>query len=374
MHESSRLRSLDGLRGIAAFAVLLGHLAIVDPWFYGALSASQMPGGGVKRLIFYSPIHIFLAGTEAVMVFFVLSGFVLTLAFSERQSTQMSYLIPRLTRLYPPIWGALVFALLLSSLRPIGKLTYGSEWHASHISVTNFQTLQERAEDFFRDLFVLSGTSWLNSSLWSMRVELLVSTFLIVVLILTRWGVVGFLASVVLALGAVNVANFGDVLRYLPYFVVGGLLAKSKWRPNRKSSDLLLAAGVLSFTIPWMARALDFELSSGILSEIFYLIGASATVASALSEHGFGKLLGRKLFQYLGSRSYSLYLIHAPIVTLVGFWCMRIAGDVKYWPLWAPWALVASLVLAELFYRAIELPSHRLAIALKARMRNSTHP
>ena len=109
-HEArSPLVALDLMRGLAAIAVLAAHLrgdAFVE---YGALPASQH--GALTMVLFASTRFAF----EAVMVFFVLSGFLVggqVLARCRQRLFQISdYAIDRSTRILIPLVPACLFAV-----------------------------------------------------------------------------------------------------------------------------------------------------------------------------------------------------------------------------------------------------------------------
>lgn len=72
---------MDGLRGIAAVAVVLTHLVPLAPSLHPVYSAEwQYSYDSWQQWLVHSPLHFWWMGEEAVFVFFVLSGFVLTLA------------------------------------------------------------------------------------------------------------------------------------------------------------------------------------------------------------------------------------------------------------------------------------------------------
>lgn len=90
--------------------VLLDHV-LVSSSSQIADSYSQWSdrGHGLGWVVSYTPLHIFHAGQEAVVVFFVLSGFVLTRQMTVRTLRSISYYYPqRLLRLYLPVWGVLL--------------------------------------------------------------------------------------------------------------------------------------------------------------------------------------------------------------------------------------------------------------------------
>lgn len=76
----NKIHSAESLRGIACIAVVLSHLLGV---FYPQLhnfSKSTLPQFPILETIHNSPFAFFYSGTGAVFVFFVLSGYVLTLS------------------------------------------------------------------------------------------------------------------------------------------------------------------------------------------------------------------------------------------------------------------------------------------------------
>src|SRR5205814_1190229 len=106
--QAPRARGLDGLRGLAALVVVVHHCLLTSP----TLARAYLPGhralGPGAAALTYSPLHLFWAGSEAVIVFFVLSGFVLTLAVSGDRADWLRYYPRRMLRLYVPVVGSVV--------------------------------------------------------------------------------------------------------------------------------------------------------------------------------------------------------------------------------------------------------------------------
>ena len=78
---SNRLVALDALRGVAAVVVLVHHVSMTAP----SISAAYQSSANVAIFstgwwVTLSPLKILFAGPEFVLVFFVLSGFVLVLS------------------------------------------------------------------------------------------------------------------------------------------------------------------------------------------------------------------------------------------------------------------------------------------------------
>ena len=81
--SAGRVVSLDGLRGLAALVVMVHHGLLTWPALAAQYDGPNR-GSGTWWLTF-TPLHLIWAGTEAVVVFFVLSGIVLTRPFLLRR-------------------------------------------------------------------------------------------------------------------------------------------------------------------------------------------------------------------------------------------------------------------------------------------------
>ena len=73
MSPSHRYPQLDSLRGLAALTVVFEHCLRIDPWLLQGISP------WLEWAAQSTPLHILWAGGNAVLLFFVLSGLVLTL-------------------------------------------------------------------------------------------------------------------------------------------------------------------------------------------------------------------------------------------------------------------------------------------------------
>jgi peptidoglycan/LPS O-acetylase OafA/YrhL len=114
-----------------------------------------------------------------------------------------------------------------------------------------------------------------------------------------------------------------------------------------------------------MLRGASSPIASGSIELILGLVGAISLGFGVLGDSSFKKLLETRPFQYLGSRSYSIFLVHAPIVTLVGFWVVSLTGSIADWFTVAPLAVLISLLAGELFHWAVERPSLNVARRLR---------
>lgn len=93
--------------------------------------------------------------------------------------------------------------------------------------------------------------------------------------------------------------------------------------------------------------------SASALPMLAVVLGACVTIWLALNVPALADGLDSRPVQWLGSRSFSLYLVHEPIVVTLTF---AFGGRPAPWELLLT-ALPASLLAAELFWRGVERPS-----------------
>lgn len=107
-----RLKYVDGLRGIAAFIVMLSHIFIVAlPSLYNGLP--MMARLRWEWRLAGTPLDIFWAANFAVCIFFVMSGLVLSAFCDKQEMNFVANCVRRYVRLGLPIFGGCAFAYFL---------------------------------------------------------------------------------------------------------------------------------------------------------------------------------------------------------------------------------------------------------------------
>ncbi len=348
-----RAPGLDGLRGIAAVVVLVHHClltvpALAAPYFGGTPQASAWP----VVVAAWTPLHLVWAGGEAVTVFFVLSGFVLVLPLTRTRLDVVSYYPRRLLRLYGPVVPIALVGTLLAWLVPRG---HGAEWGP---------WLASRGDPspggLLHDLSLVAGVSRVVSPLWSLQWEVwfsvLLPVFAVAALWVARSRVIGALAALAL-LGLiafpVNLAS-----QYLPVFALGSLLAAKHQAITRHVQRLpvgaaygLAGVAALGLTSRWVLGASNAVVAAA----------AVTLVALAFARVEIARGLSIRAFRWLGAISFSLYLVHEPIVLAVAY----LGGPSRPW-WWVVIPVPIALGVAMAFYRWIERPIHRLSRDLGA--------
>lgn len=109
LQNSPRIDAFDSLRGLAACSVIVGHLFIVmhghaDAVYDQFFQWSQVAG--------QTPLHVLWQGHTAVVLFFVLSGFVLYLLLAKATLSTPAYVAKRVVQLYLPYLAAIVLGII----------------------------------------------------------------------------------------------------------------------------------------------------------------------------------------------------------------------------------------------------------------------
>jgi peptidoglycan/LPS O-acetylase OafA/YrhL len=360
-----RLPSLIGLRGVGALTVVISHCINTDPGMVHPHLWS------LAWWFSYTPVNLLWDGDEAVLMFFVLSGFVLARPFTRRNQSQsyLAYYPRRLLRLYPPLWGGIIFTFLLTLVESRHVIPAATYWVNNH---SNFHTstLQDA-------LLPRVGTTF-DGPLWSLRWEILFSlslpAYVVIARAFKRWGVakVMVVAGVLLLAAAdvkVHSAQISDAILYLPMFGVGVIIAFYE-------TDLVKWVGAFMGRSVWNRIALfvlvvlfgDFtdEISPvkghipGVIVTLAHGLGvvaAALIILMVISWRPYAKALEARPIDWLGKRSFSLYLIHDSILITFVLWL----GGTPNPLILVALVLPSCFVGIALFYRAVEYPSHILS-------------
>jgi peptidoglycan/LPS O-acetylase OafA/YrhL len=364
-HSGRRIVALDGLRGVAAIMVLLHHALLMLPQFADYEWYSRIPAHAsfAEFLLLRTPLRLVWAGQERAILFFVLSGFVLSLPWlSGKPQSYGRFLLGRFCRIYPPYIAAMALAALASVVIGGHVLPKASVYfnELGWARVPDAGTLPSI-------LLVLTNhhSDYINEAVWSLTWEVRVALlFPFLMLPLLRWRNLGiaqvYFSLLVLGPAARHLLSFHPDLatvlaegcRYTGLFVLGAGLAMnrariSEWFGSRRSAYgwLCLCLGLL---ICWAPLPHFHDEVVGL--------GASLLIVAIMVTPPVGKWLAKDYWLWLGKQSYSLYLIHVPIVMVIIILCH---GKV---PLLACLSVIPiSILLAQVFHIHVELPSVALA-------------
>jgi peptidoglycan/LPS O-acetylase OafA/YrhL len=356
--------TLDGLRGYAALFVALSHI-------WQAMEGAGF-GAALAPLLDASPAHIVVNGEGAVILFFVLSGFVLTLTATIGGAGELpAYYVRRITRIWLPYAAALI-AFVIGSALTYGMLNgpYKSLDAAWHSAFSPGALLLHLSLIGSLDPLQYLGVSW------SLVHEMRISLAFPVLLLCLRGRVVLPIACVALLYGGRALALSDGVLQfstalpntiyYFGMFIPGIWLAQHRAGVARTLSRLgrmqLVGMGLLAWTL--MVGDLYWpRIGFYPAVPLPEILGSMLLVALGVSLSD--RMRVGPIARWLGRISYSLYLWH-PLAILLLF---RLLNQRLAPAALAGAVLATSLVLATLAQRWIERPAIELGRHLSARLR-----
>ncbi|CAA0125400.1 O-acetyltransferase OatA [Halioglobus japonicus] len=335
MQQSVKRKDIEGLRALAVLSVILFHLDF-----------SFIPGG-------------FLG----VDVFFVISGYLISRNIlsdlGKRQFSFRKFYARRARRLLPALFATLIFTLLLSFLLfpPDHSFRLAIVALLSVFSLSNFL--------FWSELGYFDSAAHLKPLLhtWSLAVEeqfyIVWPAFLAIFYSARKhsvfWPAIFIVAILSLLLAqAVQGADPGAAFFLTPFrifeFCIGAMVVRfpSALAQKRFFSGLFLLLGLFILVLSFLNFD-DTTPMPGFLSLIPCI--ATALIIYAANDNVAGKLLTNKLMVYTGAISYSLYLVHWPVIV---FFKYQFGTELDY--LEKGGLLLSFFVLAALMYRYIETP------------------
>lgn len=334
----TRYRSLDHWRGFAALWVMLMHS--FAPWLEVQSGAALWWVGLVIR-------H----GALGVYVFFVISGYCITARAHHEFQVRGSmghFLRDRLLRVYPPYWAALLLAMLFNIA---GAFAHG-------LAIDSLGVLPDRLQLIGAGLAVepwLDQGSYLGVA-WTLAYEIgfyLIAAIGLGLVLRTRqpWHGIA-LAVALVGLGLCpSVASWVPLLSLWPHFALGGLVWLLIHRLESPATRLVLGAvliGAVLLCSFWQPSRRHLALQAACTCA--FLVLALRPWDRLITGYAGLRWLG-----WVGTFSYSLYLIHAPVVTKFRNLLGRRWAATDSHSLWIP--LVGcglAIVAAWCFYRVVE--------------------
>jgi peptidoglycan/LPS O-acetylase OafA/YrhL len=308
---STKLLYLEGLRGVAALAVVFGHY--YNGW-YSAPTIFSTQLNPVLQSIIKSPLCLLWDGRFAVSIFFVLSGYVLSCKFfrTHNKDVIVSSALRRYWRLAIPSLASLLLAwLLLATHAYFNQETAtitSSYWLTLFWKFTPdlVQVWQQGLYDIF---FSYEDAMSYNAVLWTMHWELYGSFCVFALCLLSakikhRWLLYGFVSLLLLK------------QPYLLGFILGVIISDchsqcNKWPSNNHPFYVLLF--FFSLGLAYLLPALQSLIASDILS-LLYIIAAFVLVVAIHGLPAVQRFLSNTFCAYLGRISFSLYLVHLPLL------------------------------------------------------------
>lgn len=344
------IKEIDGLRFLAIFPVVVQHMG--ERFSRNThLTFSHDPSFEMTSFILHR-------GFIGIYIFFVISGFILSLPFASfylnktKKVDLKSYYWRRVTRLEPPYFISMVLFFI--------TLVF--------IMGEEFKTLLPH---FLAGIFYLHNILYfdfnpINPPAWTLEIEIqfyLLAPFLALFIFKLNNRYLRRSLLCLLILGMLLLQHYTSLMLWtiaghLQYFLIGFILADlylCEWKGKTFNYKWLDIVGVISFPALFFAWDWDYELNKRIL---FCMLLFTCFYAS-FKGYYIRKFLTSPWIMAIGGMCYSIYLIHLPLSELVikfsksiSFTNSFILNFAAQLFIYLPILLFASI----LFYLAIEKP------------------
>jgi peptidoglycan/LPS O-acetylase OafA/YrhL len=345
--------ALTGLRFFLALWVMLHHIAgrgmMLEAW------TKSLPAPA-KRLI--------LGGYLAVQTFFILSGFVLATTYRGALWTGpdlKKYFAARFARIYPLYALSLLVVspfIIDSMMRPTRTVA-----HKTGLLVNYALVLQ----GWFGNL----GVGW-NTPAWTLTCEFFFYlSFPLVFPWLGRAGRKTQFAVLAVSLAMPVVFDHAGVpwhwkpLYHFFDFASGIAAARLfeifQWRKLRSWAAILyfpaLLAGALLIVNPWVMDLANYRGWGGDVNSGLRPLNVIALLGLALGTGLGARLLASQLVEYLGKASYSMYILHVPVLWWYNKWAMYQTAMPQH--VAAALYFVIVMAVSALAFELVEKPANR---------------
>jgi len=359
--NAHRYETLDHLRGLACLTVLIFHSLLIN----NDLSFLKNPFVG------WSPLRIVWSGHQAVILFFVLSGFALYMMYtylnSGKNKKYLYFLASRMARLYP----AYAFSIVFSAAVYLTLDRYELK-PSENVVIKN---LTPSIKEILLQLTMLGQFNVLdiNPPIWSVIVETRVSILFPFILLILNKHPKKLLASLFLtsiATGFFLLANKDKnyhlsswVLtpHYLTFFALGATVARYRnflieksANLDKKQKSIIIAISMLLYTY-----AFDFfwEEWLRVFADLLLGIGSCGIILFFLTT----PRIHSKVLLFLGKISFSLYLIHFPCLVATS---TLLSNNTPAYLLNAA-SITASIIISTATWKLIERPSLSLSRSIR---------
>ena len=353
---------LDGVRGIAALYVVLLHAAQTVESNFQPLPLRPL-GAWIRAPLMF--------GHVAVSVFIVLSGYCLMLPIAQDPSLNMRggvsrYLMRRAKRILPPYYAALALCLLLIAMVPSLNRPGESTWSVALPAFTPGALISHLTMTHY---FSREWASKIDPPMWSVAPEWYIYLLFPFVL-LPIWRRAGMVA----ALGFAACMSLGPQLLigrailhlhlwYALLFTVGAAGTMVTFAPLHSRLRAMCwgaiaailgiaAAGLVCFRNDWC-------LGHPYVSDLLVGGFAAALIVHCAKDRDarITRFLGSWPLAWLGGISYSLYLIHNPLVAMfsAGLVSIGLGNDARFFAVVLLGSGV-SILAAYLFHLTFERP------------------
>lgn len=359
----SRIEFANTLRGIAAFAVIVGHLCSVF-WFMGPMVdvLTGVPYAPYKAPVIPSLVDFGWLGPYGVALFFTISGFVIP--FSLEQYSVKGFIAGRLWRIWPTCWAGLSVTVL--------AVLVGVHFMGGQVPFT----FRDAASQYFPPFAAIADARRIDSVMWTLEIEMFFygicalaanhlregrrTLWLFPIGLFLFWLAIDQIVAHSAAYPGLvrRLASFQTDPIYIVFMFCGvalNLLQRGKTTMLEAGAAIVLCFGM--FALAQYIGHMPFQADLSI-----YFTGlATFVVAMALQD----RFRRTRVTKFLSDISYPLYVVHgvAGYIVLHALTRAHVNADLAI-----VIAVAFALIVAYAIHALVEAPTHRRGQKLARRL------
>ena len=363
---NAKLNFFDSFRGIAALIVAIGHARwLLWEGYSDGYKLHPDTYSFFEKFFMYF-MCVFKFGHEMVMLFFVMSGFLIHYGFSKKiqdgvAKLDISYFKKRFIRIYPVLLVALLLTYLLDC---VGIFTHLPIYTSStnNLIINESIKIDLSNNNFLENLFLYGSKVWgSNGPMWSLKLEwffyLIYPVFYLInrkyvkssYLIFILFSLIVFFKPIQLEF--IN-GFFKNVITSFPIWLLGAFIADVltyRIHLNLKKFYYLMLFPLLPILV---------NVDSELMRDYCVAIGFVGLIAFMLKSSIQFTVLEGRLFSFFSRISYSLYIIHFPILVLFSAFLFEMfGGQLPQSQFFIFFGLIICVVVSYLVYYFVERPS-----------------
>ncbi|MGG9970606.1 acyltransferase family protein [Ferruginibacter sp. SUN002] len=366
---------LDSLRGLASLYVCIAHCR-GNLWIGGEKYLQQHPFNtwNIQDWIVMLSMSLTKLSGEAVIFFFVLSGFSIAHSLQSQPSVKL-FLLKRFIRLYPPYLLGFLLALLSVVLLKTNYDLYLSGRYETHtFDLFKNSVVLFEPQTIINTLLYQPLLGTVITPYWSLVYEVIFYVAAIFFVRNLKWyywaSVIFFIAGIVIEITMpqlqLNSIFLKFILRYNFYFMIGIYTYHNLER--LKEMKIMNSSYWIPALLIMYAAMIGVE---SLIKERFNLSFIIAAVCCVTMMVVFlKKNIQIKFLQKIGQYSYTLYVVHFSVITAIVWFLFSVVKltppDLNNFFLWMP-AVFICLGVSYLMYLLVENPSKKLLNKLRRR-------
>jgi len=283
--------SIQYLRGIAAIGVVLTHASLGTRW-----------NGGLNL------------GSAGVDIFFVISGFVMWFVTSAKPRTPGEFLYQRIVRIVPIYW---FFTLLLAATTVLFPSAFSLLRVTTQEVVLSLFFVPHYSSSTGRMLPILAQGWTLNFEMFFyalFTLFLFLSPFKRFIGLISTLGILSVIGTMYSGSNALLVTYTSPLFLEFIGGVVIGRAWELGWLPSRQVGYTITSIGLIAFVVVSSWPLIETIETYRVL---MWGIPAFLTVLGLTSVEFSGGIFNSTVLRILGDSSYSIYLIHPFVISVV---------------------------------------------------------